>query len=68
MSRLPFKSNQEILVEINQSLKGFNQIHQISFEFKHLEAFLFFIQILDSILKSSNKEVVPYLISFTAVF
>jgi hypothetical protein len=56
MSWLPFKSNQEILVWINQLLKSFDQIHQISLEFKHLDFFWFLIPILGRILKSSNKE------------
>jgi hypothetical protein len=41
----------------NYSNSGnFDQIHQSSFEFKHQEPSLFFVQILDRILKTSNKE------------
>jgi hypothetical protein len=36
--------------------RSFDQIHQISFEFKHLEHSSILIQILDRILKCSNKE------------
>jgi hypothetical protein len=44
-------ANHGILVQINQLLKSFDQIHPISLEFKHLEHFLLLFPFLGRILK-----------------
>jgi hypothetical protein len=40
------KFNQDLLVQICSNSESFDQIHQISFEFKRLEPFLILIKIL----------------------